>query len=327
MYRRKAGCTRKPDAANTLPSTPNRDFAGPVCDATQSTRRIDRNPPAMSSPRVSHFDLHSHSTYSDGVMRPDEVVSRAAQRGVKALALTDHDEVSGLAEGHVAARAAGIELINGVEVSVTWRDHTLHVVGLCVNPVDTVLVQGLRTNRAGRTARAERMSAELERIGICGALEGARSYVTNPELVSRAHFARFLVSSGHARNTQGVFDRYLREGKPGYVPHTWASLADAIDWITAADGIPVIAHPGRYDLDESGRESLLREFKDLGGMAVEVVTGSHTADQYGYWARRAREFGLLASSGSDFHGPRESYRDLGDLPPLPSGCVPVWEKF
>lgn len=281
----------------------------------------------MSSPRIAHYDLHSHSTCSDGVMRPSEVVARAAQRGVKALALTDHDEVSGLEEARTAAEAAGIELIDGVEVSVTWRDHTIHVVGLLVDPASDVLVQGLHTNRGGREGRAERMSEALERIGIPGALEGARAYVTNPELVSRTHFARFLVATGRARNTQAVFDQYLGEGRPGYVPHTWASLAEAVEWITAAGGLPVIAHPGRYKLDESGREALLRSFKDLGGVGVEVVTGSHTPDQYGYWARRAREFGLLASSGSDFHGARESYRDLGDLPPLPAGCTPIWDRF
>lgn len=260
-------------------------------------------------------------------MLPAKVVERAAQRGVKALALTDHDEVSGLAEARAAAETAGIELIDGVEVSVSWQGHTLHVVGLLVDPENEVLLEGLRTNRSGRNARAERIAAELDRIGIPGTLEGARAYVTNPELVSRTHFARHLVESGRARNTQAVFDQYLGAGKPGYVPHLWASLEDALQWITAAGGLPVLAHPGRYKLDDEERTALLETFKALGGIGVEVVTGSHAPDQYGYWATRSRDHDLLASVGSDFHGPRESYRDLGDLPPLPSGCTPIWSQF
>ena len=219
--------------------------------------------------------------------------------------------------------ALAIELIDGVEVSVTWNDHTIHVIGLCVDPANETLVEGLRSNRSGRNERAQRISAALERAGIPGALDGAKAFVTNPELVSRTHFARFLVESGRARSTQAVFERYLGAGKPGYVPHLWASLTEAVQWITGAGGIAVIAHPGRYKLDEPARKNLLESFKASGGLGIEVVTGSHTPDQYGYWAKRAREFGLLASVGSDFHGLRDSYRDLGDLPPLPSGCKPV----
>jgi predicted metal-dependent phosphoesterase TrpH len=260
-------------------------------------------------------------------MAPGEVIARAARRGVKAIALTDHDELSGLAEARTSAAAAGIELIDGVEISVTWDDHTIHVVGLRVDPLNDTLIEGLRANRSGRNERAERISAQLERIGISGVLEGARKYVTNPELVSRTHFARFLVESGRVRSTQAVFDRYLGEGKPGYVPHDWASLSDAVTWIRAAGGLPVIAHPGRYKLNEADRAKLLRAFAELGGVGIEVVTGSHSPDEFGYWARRAREFALLGSVGSDFHGLREGSRDLGDLPPLPAGCTPVWDKF
>jgi predicted metal-dependent phosphoesterase TrpH len=275
----------------------------------------------------SHFDLHCHSTWSDGVLPPSQVVERAAARGVKALALTDHDELSGLGEAHAAAVGTGLRVIDGVEVSVTWNTHTLHIVGLAVDPQNNALVEGLRRNRSGRNERAERMAAQLESVGIRGTLEGARAYATNPELVSRTHFARYLVENGHARNTQAVFDRLLGTGKPGYVPHVWASLGEAVEWITAAGGLPVLAHPGRYKMEEHERATLLRTFRDLGGIGVEVVTGSHTPDQYGYWAKRAKEYGLLASVGSDFHGPRESFRDLGDLPPLPSNCAPIWSRF
>jgi predicted metal-dependent phosphoesterase TrpH len=277
--------------------------------------------------RASLYDLHCHSTCSDGILRPAEVVRRAAERGVKTLALTDHDEVSGLTEATAAAQVAGVELVDGVEISVTWGGHTLHVVGLRVDREAPVLIEGLRSNRAGRNERAERIANALERAGIPGALEGARAYVTNPELVSRTHFARYLVESGRARSTQAVFDLYLGVGRPGHVPHEWASLEQALAWITAAGGLPVLAHPGRYKLDETSRTDLLENFKALGGVGIEVVTGSHTPDEFGYWGKRAREHGLLASVGSDFHGPRESYRDLGDLPPLPGGCKPIWEHF
>jgi predicted metal-dependent phosphoesterase TrpH len=260
-------------------------------------------------------------------MRPNEVVTRAAARGVTTLALTDHDELGGLPEAREAAAQAGIRLIDGVEVSVTWKEHTIHVVGLRVDPFNAVLVEGLRATRAGRSERAQRMAAELERIGIPGTLEGAQRYVTNPELVSRTHFARYLVESGRARSTQAVFETYLGEGKPGYVAHAWATLTDAVSWVRAAGGMAIVAHPGRYKLEEAERHALLGSFKDLGGIGIEVVTGSHTPDQFAYWAKAAREFGFLASAGSDFHGPRESYRDLGDLPPLPSGCTPVWSQF
>lgn len=279
----------------------------------------------MTASRNAHYDLHCHSTRSDGLMQPSALVQRAAERGVTALALTDHDEVSGLAEAHAAAAAAGIELIDGVEISVSWGAHTLHVVGLRIDPENEVLLEGLRANRAGRNQRAERIAAQLERAGIPGALEGARAYVTNPELVSRTHFARHLVESGRARNTQAVFDLYLGTGRPGHVPHQWATLEQALAWITAAGGLPVLAHPGRYKLDEGERDTLLDGFKALGGVGVEVVTGSHAAAQYGYWAKRARTHELLASVGSDFHGPGESYRDLGGMPLLPSGCTPIWE--
>ena len=281
----------------------------------------------MTSSALSRYDLHSHSTYSDGMMRPAELVERAAQRGVQALALTDHDEMRGLDEARSAAETAGIRLIDGVEISVSWHAHTLHVVGLNVDPSNGILREGLRANRSGRAERAVRMSAELAKIGIKGTLEGALAYVTNPELVSRTHFARYLVASGVARNTQAVFDRYLAAGKPGYVPHLWARLEYATTWITSAGGLPVLAHPGRYKLDENERDTLLTTFKALGGAGIEVVTGSHTPDQFGYWGERARKHDLLASMGSDFHGPRESYRDLGDLPPLPSGCTPIWQRF
>jgi predicted metal-dependent phosphoesterase TrpH len=272
-------------------------------------------------------DLHSHSTHSDGLLAPKDVVTRAFEQGVKVYALTDHDELSGLAEARSEAEAHGMKFVAGVEISVSWQDETLHIVGLNIDPQHPEIVEGLRDVRAGRHARAERIAADLERAGIEGALEGARRYARNPDLLSRPHFARYMVERGYVKDTNAAFKRYLTAGKPGYVAHQWAELAQAVRWITAAGGAAVIAHPGRYKLINSQREAMLGEFRDCGGTGVEVVTGSHTADQYATWARYAQRFGLKASAGSDFHGPEESYMDLGKLPDLPYGLTPIWTEF
>lgn len=272
-------------------------------------------------------DLHSHSTFSDGMLSPEALVERAVQRGVDMLALTDHDETGGLAEARESAAVWGIRLIDGVEISVQWEAVTLHVVGLCVDPAHAPLLEGLSAIRAGREDRAQRIAASLAGAGIPGSLEGARRYAKNPELVSRAHFARYLVETGHARDTNAVFRSYLTPGKPGYVPHQWAELPEALRWISGSGGVAVLAHPGRYPLNQQQCERLLEEFVGLGGVAVEVVTGSHAPDEFVTWARYARRFGLQASAGSDFHGPGEGYRDIGNVPVLPAGCTPVWSAF
>lgn len=272
-------------------------------------------------------DLHSHSTCSDGLLAPDVLVERAVQRGVDMLALTDHDEVGGLAAARRAASEWGLRLIDGVEISVEWESVTLHVVGLCIDPGYAPLVEGLAEIRGGREQRARRIAESLATAGIEGSLEGARRYAKNPELVSRAHFARYLVETGHARDTNAVFRNYLTPGKPGFVPHQWAALDEALGWITGSGGVAVLAHPGRYPLNQQQCERLLGEFMALGGTAVEVVTGSHAPDEFVTWARYARRFGLQASAGSDFHGPGEGYRDIGNVPVLPAGCTPVWTGF
>ncbi|MGV3626816.1 MAG: 3',5'-nucleoside bisphosphate phosphatase [Betaproteobacteria bacterium] len=272
-------------------------------------------------------DLHSHSTCSDGLLSPAELVERAVLRGVDMLALTDHDELAGLAPARVAAGQWGLRLIDGVEISVQWEEITLHIVGLNVGPGHAPLVDGLAAIRSGRGQRAQRMADSLAAAGITGSLEGARRYAKNPELLSRSHFARYLVEAGHARDTNAVFRNYLTPGKPGYVPHQWAALKDALGWITGSGGLAVLAHPGRYPLNQQQSERLLGEFVELGGAAVEVVTGSHTPDEFVIWARYAKRFGLRASAGSDFHGPGEGYRDVGNVPVLPAGCDPVWSGF
>lgn len=273
------------------------------------------------------YDLHCHSTASDGVLAPRQVVERAAGMGVHVLALTDHDEMGGLAEAAAAAVEFGIELVRGVEISVTWGGHTVHVVGLHVDAGDPVLARGLARNRDGRAERARRMADELARLGIAGALEGAYRFAVNPALIGRTHFARYLVERGVVKDIKTVFRKYLVKGKPGYVPHQWAGLEEALLWIRAAGGVAVLAHPGRYQMGREKMRLLLSEFKQLGGEAIEVVTGSHTPEQVPVFAELAREFDLAASVGSDFHAPGEGGRELGRLQPLPARCRALWRDW
>jgi len=278
----------------------------------------------ISQPR---YDLHCHSTISDGTLSPSAVVERAAARGVGVLALTDHDEIAGLAEARLAADRAGLKFIDGTELSVSWREHTLHVLGLGIDPDCPSLVEGMRAIRSGRLGRARLMGEALERAGIPGAFEGASRFAANEQLLSRTHFARFLVEGGHLRDVREVFKRYLTPGKPGYVEHVWASMADAIGWIHGAGGQAVLAHPGRYKINRTGMQALLAEFKDRGGDGIEVLTSSHTNAQFAEYATYALRFGFLASCGSDYHGPGESWMDFGDLPPMPPGLTPIWQAW
>jgi hypothetical protein len=281
----------------------------------------------MSPAQTFTYDLHCHSTASDGVLSPAKVVQRAAANGVSVLALTDHDELAGLVGAAEAARAAGIRLVPGVEISITWRDISIHIVGLAVDPENETLATNLDFVRSSRGRRAERIAAEFDKLGIEGSLEGAYTHAENPKAIGRAHFARFLVQRGLAPDVASVFKRYLARGKPGYVPHQWAELADAVAWIRASGGRAVVAHPGRYKLPRAELRRFLGEFKAAGGEGIEVVTGSHSPEQYGEFARLAREFEFLASRGSDFHGPEESLADLGRLPPLPADLKPVWHDW
>ncbi len=269
-------------------------------------------------------DLHCHSTTSDGTLTPEELAARAAANGVDLWALTDHDEVGGQQRAMDAARALGLKYLTGVEISVTFADTTVHIVGLGFDHTDPRMADGLADTRDGRGPRAVEMGQELAKVGITGAYEGALKYVGNPRLISRTHFARFLVESGVCRDTSDVFRRYLAEGKPGYVPHRWARLGDAVKWITQSGGVAVIAHPARYHFSPTLEYALFSEFQQHGGQGVEVITGSHTAAEALRYADIAREFGLAASRGSDFHSPDESHTDLGKLPPLPGDLTPVW---
>lgn len=278
-------------------------------------------------PWALNADLHCHSAVSDGTLSPEAVVMRAHAQGVGLLALTDHDELGGQAAARRAAEAVGLAYVPGIEISVTWAGETIHVLGLGVDPDDAALARGVAGVRAGREARAREMAAQLAAAGIHGAYEGASRHVRNPQLIARTHFARFLVEAGHCADLGEVFQRYLTEGRPGFVLHRWARLSEAVGWIRGAGGTAVLAHPGRYRLDELALWALIQEFREAGGTALEVVCGSHTRDQYARFARLAREFDLRASRGSDFHGPGESRVELGALPPLPDAVVPVWADW
>ncbi len=276
---------------------------------------------------ILNADLHCHSVVSDGTLTPEALAQRAHANGVELWALTDHDEIGGQHRAADAARSLGMKYLTGVEISVTFIGQTVHIVGLGFDADNEQLGTGLRQTRGGRKERAMEMSDGLAKVGIKGAYEGALQFVGNPELISRTHFARFLVESGVCKETNEVFRKFLTEGKPGFVPHRWANLKDAVTWISEAGGVAVIAHPARYKFSPNEEFALFTEFKAHGGRGVEVVTGSHTAAEYLTYADMANEFGLVASRGSDFHSPDESHTELGTLPFLPGNVTPVWEAL
>lgn len=272
-------------------------------------------------------DLHCHSVVSDGTLTPEALAQRAHANGVQLWSLTDHDELGGQERAKAAAAALKMDYLAGVEISVTWMGQTIHIVGLGIDHQDLGILDGLKRTREGRGDRAKQMAEQLLKVGIPGAYEGALHYAGNHDLISRTHFARFLVEQGVCKDTEHVFKNYLVEDKPGFVPHRWASLDQAIGWIKQAGGVAVIAHPGRYKLNPIQRDELFQFFKEHGGLGIEVITGSHSPDQYQEYGRIAKQYGFLASRGSDFHDPSESHIDLGVLPLLPEHLTPVWSVF
>lgn len=274
-----------------------------------------------------NVDLHCHSTVSDGVLAPAEVAARAKANGVDVWALTDHDEIRGVAAARSAALDLGMHFVSGLEISVTWANTTIHIVGLNIDETNPDLVNGLVMTRSGRQSRAQDMAADLAKVGIPNVYQGALKYVGNPDLISRSHFARYLVEIGVCEDIHAVFKRYLTEGKPGFVPHRWATLAEAVAWIRGAGGVAVVAHPGRYSLGPVAFDVFFREFKAYGGSAIEVVTGSHTVDQYAEYTKIANRYGFMGSRGSDFHSPQDHSADLGQLPPLAKNLKPVWHDW
>ena len=271
--------------------------------------------------------MHNHSTRSDGLLSPTQLIELASRNAVDAIALTDHDTTDGLEEAAAAARTGRVVLVPGVEISVDWGGTTLHVVGLAIDPLAPQLADGLRGIRDGRWGRAERIAAALAKLGFAGTLEAALALAKNKELLSRTHFARHLAQAGAVKDTQQAFDKYLAKGKPAYVPHKWATLEEAVTWIRTSGGIAVMAHPGRYGLKPMFRDEMLAEFKRYGGEAIEVVTGSHRPEEYPAWQRIALEHGFLASRGADYHGPGESAVEPGMMPPLHASLTPVWSRL
>ena len=272
------------------------------------------------------YDLHTHTFYSDGALAPAELVARAAANGVNVMALTDHDVTDGLPEAQAAADAAGLTLVPGTEISVTWGGLTVHVLGLQIDIANSTLQAGLARMREFRDWRADEMGRRLAKAGIAGAIEGARARAQRG-LVSRTHFAQFLVDAGHACDVRSVFKKYLVQGKPGHVPGQWATLEEAIGWIRAAGGQAVLAHPARYKLTATRLNKLLEEFRAAGGVGIEVISGSHSRDDVFRFAQLACHYEFLASSGSDFHNPQNCHMDLGPMPPLPEGCTPIWQTW
>ena len=273
-----------------------------------------------------HYDLHSHSTASDGTMSPSELVAHAVQAGVDVLALTDHDTTKGIQEAQTEANNSALTLIPGVEISVTWNAHTLHIVGLNIDINNLELQAGLASMLEFRDWRAHEISRRLAKTGINDAYAGACQYATG-DIISRTHYARFLVEHGYCKSVRDVFKRYLVTGKPGYVSGDWASLEDAVGWITRAGGQAVIAHPARYRLTATKMRKLLGEYIECGGVGIEVVSGSHSRDEYYTMANFARLHNLYASAGSDYHGPSNPWIELGRIPALPTGCKPIWDLW
>lgn len=270
-------------------------------------------------------DLHSHSTVSDGTLSPTELVQRAYDKGVEVLALTDHDATEGLNEAASFASNLGLKFVPGIELSVTWSHQTIHIVGLGINADDENLNKGLMRLRDFRSSRGEEIAQKLEKAGLECPLEGAKKFA-NGEILSRTHFARYLVEQGRAKDVRQVFKRFLVKGKPGYVAGKWASLEEALSWIHGAGGIAVIAHPARYKISATRLRQLITEFKDLGGIGFEAISGSHSPDEEDRMARLANQFELFVSKGSDFHSPENIYRELGYLQDIPSGSTPIWHS-
>jgi predicted metal-dependent phosphoesterase TrpH len=272
------------------------------------------------------FDLHSHSTASDGTLSPSELVYLAHDQGVRVLALTDHDSSAGLEEAQQAAARVGLRLIPGVEISVTWGGETVHILGLNIDPSDRQLSQGLARLTALRGWRAEEIGNRLARAGVTDAYAGAKAYASGA-CITRTHFARFLIETGYASSMQETFRQFLGRGRPAHVPIQWASLEEAVAWITGAGGQAVVAHPTRYKLSRGQLHKLFSQFKGCGGVGIEVITGSQTREEWRITAHYAKTFGLLAASGSDYHGPGHPWAGLGQLPALPEGCAPIWESW
>ena len=283
---------------------------------------------ATSNPTMpaSAIDLHMHSTASDGRLAPAAVVERAASRGVELMALTDHDTLAGIDEAQSAARRLGIRCLPGIELSARWARGVVHIVGLGIDPAHPALTSGVAVQQAERRRRAARIGERLERAGIAG-ISNRVAELVDKGVPGRAHFARALVADGAVRDMQSAFDRYLQRGRPGYAAVQWAAIEEIVDWIHAAGGTAVFAHPLRYRLSRGALRAALQSFVAAGGTAIEVSNGGGGRNDLVAAAALARRFGLSASMGSDFHDPDFPWIEIGRLAPIPGDLSPVWESM
>jgi predicted metal-dependent phosphoesterase TrpH len=282
---------------------------------------------AVSSPynaRTVIYDLHSHSNASDGSMEPDDLLLHAADCGVDALAITDHDTLA--AFDRIDSRLAGPHLVAGIELSTTWRNIGVHVVGLNIDPGCPVLRHGVRRQQQSRGERARTIARRLRSKGLPDMLDAVLR-IADGEPVSRPHFAEYLVSAGIVRDTRAAFRKYLGAGKPGDVRHGWASLAEVVRWILQAGGTAVLAHPAKYRLTKTRLRALATDFRHAGGTAIEVVCGQQSLNTTTHIARLSNELGLAASCGSDFHSSDNRWSRPGGFPPLPDNVQPVWTTW
>lgn len=269
------------------------------------------------------YDLHCHSTASDGVLTPTELVQRAFEQGVNVLALTDHDSIGGIPEARQQAEQCGIQLINGVEISTEWENRGIHIVGLGFDETSVGMTALLNQQAQTRYQRAVKIGEKLEKVGVPNAFEGAKS-LANGE-VTRAHYARYLVQIGKVSNENQAFKKYLSQGKSCYVKSAWVDIPTAINVIHQAGGLAVLAHPLRYTMTTRWLKRLITEFNEWGGDGLEVAgSGGQTADQRHLLARWAKEYELLGSVGSDFHFPC-GWIELGKSLWLPEDVKPIWD--
>lgn len=271
------------------------------------------------------IDLHTHSDCSDGQLSPSELVELAIDREVQVLALTDHDTTAGVMDAQVAARGR-IQVIAGIEFSALWSGLNIHIVGLHLDITAPELKQAIDRQCHIRRQRSEIIGERLEKAGISGALSGARHYAKG-DSIGRPHFAQYLRDSEYVGSIAEAFKKYLGAGKIGDVKHQWPSIEQVVQWILAAGGAPVLAHPDKYKITRTKLYALLREFVNVGGQAIEVVSGEQDPQVTRKLAKAAADFSLLASCGSDFHSTENAWQSPGKMSPLPRECRPVWQLW
>lgn len=272
------------------------------------------------------YDLHCHSSFSDGALTPSEVILRAKEQGVTTLALTDHDTVAGLAEAQQAAEQQALDFIPGIELSCLWSNKTFHVLGLNIDPSNAEILTGTQQLQEIRLERAKKIADKLAKNKIPGAF-AAVQVAAGVGMITRPHFANFLLENNHVSSIQNAFDRYLGQGKSAFVNTQWVEMENAIHWINSAGGVAVVAHPMRYKLTASWMRRFLSAFKEMGGQGIEVITARSNPDEIRRTIHFAQQFELYGSVGSDFHTPKNQWVELGRLASLPINIKPVWELF